>query len=71
MRRLQLALGDPQFNMVLHSGPPELGDNPYYHWHIEILPRLGQIGGFEWGSGSFINTVAPEAAAQLLRQVAL
>ena len=26
--------------------------NDYYHWHMEILPKLIQVGGFEWGSGS-------------------
>jgi UDPglucose--hexose-1-phosphate uridylyltransferase len=71
LRRIDQALDSPLFNYVIHSGPPHQGETPFYHWHIEILPRLIQIGGFEWGSGSYINTVRPEDAALLLREVAL
>ncbi|MEE9226317.1 MAG: hypothetical protein V3U66_01115, partial [Acidobacteriota bacterium] len=38
-----------------------------YHWHIEILPRLTGIGGFEWSTGIHINPMPPEAAARALR----
>ncbi|MGH7783398.1 MAG: galactose-1-phosphate uridylyltransferase, partial [Candidatus Binatia bacterium] len=37
----------------------------------EILPRVNQPAGFEWGSGYFINPVAPESAARLLREIGL
>jgi len=30
--------------------------NKKYHWHIEIIPRLTEIDGFEWGTG-FILTL--------------
>jgi UDPglucose--hexose-1-phosphate uridylyltransferase len=43
----------------------------YYHWHMEILPKLSQVAGFEWGSGAYINSVAPEDAARHLREVTL
>ena len=46
-------------------------ENGYYHWHLEILPKLIQVAGFEWGSGSYINPVPPEDAARLLREVVL
>jgi UDPglucose--hexose-1-phosphate uridylyltransferase len=42
-----------------------------YHWHIEITPRTSIPTGFELGSGLFVNTVAPEVAAEQLRAVAL
>ena len=71
LQRIERVLESTLLNLVIHSGPPHLGENPFYHWHIEILPRLIQAGGFEWGSGSFINSVRPEDAAQLLREVAL
>ena len=32
----------------------------FYHWHIEIIPKLTQVAGFEWGTGFHINPVAPE-----------
>ena len=42
---------------------------PHYHWHIEIIPRLTKVAGFEWGSGFYINPVPPEDAAAFLREV--
>jgi UDPglucose--hexose-1-phosphate uridylyltransferase len=66
--RLNRSLGGPAFNYVIHSSPLEQGENDYYHWHLEILPKLIQVGGFEWGSGSYINTVTPEESARLLRE---
>jgi UDPglucose--hexose-1-phosphate uridylyltransferase len=34
---------------------------------MEIMPQLTRAAGFEWGTGTHINPVAPEAAARLLR----
>jgi UDPglucose--hexose-1-phosphate uridylyltransferase len=36
-------------------------------WHIDILPRLTKVAGFEWGTGFYINPVAPENATKFLR----
>ena len=66
--RLGLSLASPPFNYFIHSGPTHEDENNYYHWHLEILPKLVRIGGFEWGSGSYINTVTPEESARLLRE---
>ena len=68
LRRLNHCLSNPPFNYVIHSNPLDQDGNDYYHWHIEILPKLIQVGGFEWGSGFYINTVTPEQSARLLRQ---
>jgi UDPglucose--hexose-1-phosphate uridylyltransferase len=65
--RLDRQLDDPPFNYIVHSNPLGESENGFYHWHIEIMPRLTQVAGFEWGSGSYINQVAPEDAARLLR----
>jgi len=40
---------------------------PHYHWHIEIIPRLTRVAGFEWGTGFYINPVPPEQAAIALK----
>jgi UDPglucose--hexose-1-phosphate uridylyltransferase len=69
--RLNRRLENPPFNYLIHSNPLDEAANPYYHWHIEILPKLSQVGGFEWGSGAYINSVAPEDAAHQLREVTL
>jgi len=71
IRRLNRALDNPPFNYFIHSLPTQDGAPDSYHWHIEILPQLFRAAGFELGSGSNINGVAPEAAAKLLRDVVL
>ena len=44
--------------------------NDFYHWHIEIMPKLSKVAGFEWGTGFYINPVPPEESARLLRVLA-
>ena len=61
------ALGDPDFNLILHSAPVADEARPYYLWHIQILPRLAAIAGFELGSGIYISTMLPEESAARLR----
>ena len=65
--RMASKLNHPAFNYIIHTAPLPAGKYDEYHWHIEILPKLNQAAGFEWGSGSFINPVAPEDAARRLR----
>jgi UDPglucose--hexose-1-phosphate uridylyltransferase len=65
--RLGRSLGNPPFNYFIHSNPLAESENDHYHWHLEIMPTLIQVGGFEWGSGSYINTVTPEQSARALR----
>ncbi len=68
LKTLDDALGDPDFNYILHSAPPEDDTKHYFLWHIQILPRLTTIAGFELGSGIFINTILPEDAAIHLKK---
>ena len=44
---------------------------PHYHWHIELIPRLTKVAGFEWGTGFYINPTPPEESAQFLREAGL
>ncbi len=69
LRRLAAALGEPAFNFIVHSNPLRDPASPSYHWHIEVMPALTQVAGFEWGSGFHINPVPPEEAAEFLRRV--
>jgi UDPglucose--hexose-1-phosphate uridylyltransferase len=68
LKALHDALGDPAYNLVLHEAPLRDSCEDYYHWHIEILPRLATAAGFELGTGIWINTVLPEQAASYLRE---
>ncbi|MGD8239699.1 MAG: galactose-1-phosphate uridylyltransferase [Armatimonadota bacterium] len=70
LRALHSAVGDPAYNLVLHEAPLRDSCEDYYHWHIEILPRLATAAGFELGTGIWINTVMPEESAAYLRELA-
>ena len=67
--RLNRALDRPPFNFVLHTAPVSDTELEYYHWHIEIMPKLTRVAGFEIGSGFYINPTPPEDAAQYLREI--
>jgi len=69
LARLDVALQEPPYNFAVHTSP--LGDQAQgcYHWHIEVIPRVTRVAGFEWGSGFYINPMEPERAAEYLRQV--
>jgi UDPglucose--hexose-1-phosphate uridylyltransferase len=47
------------------------GAVPWNAWlherHVELVPRLAVLAGVELGAGIYVNTVAPEDAAEALR----
>ncbi|MFC2056172.1 galactose-1-phosphate uridylyltransferase [Chloroflexota bacterium] len=61
-------LDNPAFNLMVDTTITEDEDDPYYHWHIRIVPRVSLIAGFEIGSGIYITSMLPEETAQLMRQ---
>jgi UDPglucose--hexose-1-phosphate uridylyltransferase len=69
--KLESALDKPAYNYIIHTAPFDSQLLPHYHWHIEIIPRLTRVAGFEWGTGFYINPVPPEQAAALLRERAV
>jgi UDPglucose--hexose-1-phosphate uridylyltransferase len=69
--KLEKALRDPPYNYIIHSAPLSMSAQEHYHWHLEIIPRLTKVAGFEWGTGFYINPVPPESAAEYLREVEL
>lgn len=71
LRKLDKALERPSYNLMLYTSPLHAGPSPAYHWRLEIVPSLTKIGGFEWGSGFFINPTPPEEAALFLRRLEL
>ena len=68
LRKIDVALEKPAFNLFLHTMPLREGRNDWYHWHLELKPVLAQHAGFEWASGCTINPTPPEEAAAFLRQ---
>jgi UDPglucose--hexose-1-phosphate uridylyltransferase len=70
LRRMNSTLENPPYNMILHSAPIQDHPMPHYHWHLEIIPRMTNAAGFEWGTGLHINPTPPEEAAKFLREAA-
>jgi len=66
---LDETLGLPPYNLSVQSAPFGDGSDPYYHWHVEVAPRLSRLAGFEWATGSYINATPPEEAARKLREI--
>jgi len=68
LHRLYACLDNPPYNVIIHTLPYRSESKHAYHWHVEVMPRLTQVAGFEWGSGFYINPVTPEDAARFLRE---
>jgi UDPglucose--hexose-1-phosphate uridylyltransferase len=71
LQRLDRALETPPFNLIMHTAPFIDGITDHYHWHVEVMPKLTRVAGFEWGTGFYINPTPPEEAAKVLRSVRL
>jgi UDPglucose--hexose-1-phosphate uridylyltransferase len=75
LRGLRRLLKDPPYNYVVHTAPSRiprmaqwhtLGED--FHWHIEVMPRIRRLSGFELGSGMYTLTTSPEDAAKYLKE---
>jgi UDPglucose--hexose-1-phosphate uridylyltransferase len=62
-------LNDPAYNFIILSAPCHEEGMEYFHWHIQIIPRVQSVAGFEMGSGMYINTAIPEDSAKFLREI--
>ncbi|MBN2817281.1 MAG: UTP--glucose-1-phosphate uridylyltransferase [Campylobacterales bacterium] len=77
LHRLKKQLGTLEFNLMLSTPPLHantLGAELFHALHassrfyIRIAPRIYKYGGFEHESEVYINPLAPEMAAKLLRE---
>jgi UDPglucose--hexose-1-phosphate uridylyltransferase len=66
---LNSLLNDPPYNYGFHIAPSADADE-FYHWHVEVYPKLAIWAGFEKSTGIYINTVPPEDAAASLKEAA-
>ena len=64
---LEAAHPTTAYNFVLQTSSFGDSNEEAHHWRLRVIPRLGKVAGFEWGSDCFINTVTPEQAAKTLR----
>lgn len=70
--RIDKVLQNPPYNYFIHNSPlySDYHDD-FYHWHLEIMPRLTKTAGFERGTDFYINPTPPEEASKHLREVEL
>jgi UDPglucose--hexose-1-phosphate uridylyltransferase len=68
LRKIDSTMPRSPYNFMLHTNPSNEKDETFYHWHIEIIPKLTKVAGFEWGTGFYINPTPPEEAAKYLRE---
>ena len=69
LMRLKKALNTPPYNYIIHTVPITMSGIDFYHYHLEIIPVLTHIAGFEWGTGFYINPTGPEDSAAYLKNI--
>ncbi len=69
LTRIKKVLGNPPYNFIIHNNSVNGENIECYHWHVELMPKLSKIAGFEWGTGFYINPTPPELASRYLREV--
>ena len=68
LRKIDRVLEGPAHNFIIHTAPLQEGQMLHFHWHVEIMPKLTKVAGFEWATGFHINPTPPEEAAKFLRE---
>jgi UDPglucose--hexose-1-phosphate uridylyltransferase len=67
LRKMNKVLLNPPYNLLIHSAPLTDGMADLYHWHVEVIPKLTKVAGFELATGFYLNPTSPEEAAEVLR----
>jgi UDPglucose--hexose-1-phosphate uridylyltransferase len=64
LERLSKRLGaPPPLNLWVRTAPRGA---EHFHWHVDVVPRLTRLAGFELGTGMYVNIMPPERAAKEL-----
>lgn len=69
LKKIYVGLQDPDYNYIIHTAPVKDEQEDYFHWHLQIMPRLTTAAGFEMGTGIYINTAIPEETADFMRKI--
>ena len=64
---LERLFPETPYNYWIQTAPFGVADCNFFHWRIQLMPRVTSQAGYEWGTGCFVNPVAPETAAENLR----
>ena len=71
IHKLEKVLEHPAYNYIVHTAPAQDVPLAYYHWHMEIIPRLTKGAGFEWATGFYVNPTPPEESAKFMREAGM
>ncbi|MDR0746663.1 MAG: hypothetical protein LBE89_02095 [Helicobacteraceae bacterium] len=78
LKRIGVALGMPDLSLILFTQPPIRSHKDagyfhhldrFFHWHVEIVPRITSAQGYELSCGAFVCPIAPEEYADYLREI--
>lgn len=69
VKRLCILNPDISYNVCFYSAPKGTEHNKYFHFYMQIIPRIGHMAGFEFSTGCYINSILPEIGAEALRNV--
>jgi UDPglucose--hexose-1-phosphate uridylyltransferase len=72
LRKLFVALDDVDYNFYIHTAPVRKNSDinyDYYHWHLDVVPRIPIAAGFELSTAIYINPFDPDDCARHLREV--
>jgi len=68
LSKIYKGLKDPAYNFYIHTAPADGETYNHYHWHLNIMPKMAILAGFELAVGIEISTIEPERAAAFLRK---
>jgi UDPglucose--hexose-1-phosphate uridylyltransferase len=68
--KVKKVFGDTSYNFMIHTSPVNSDGSSLdsYHWHLEFMPKLTRVAGFEWGTGFYLVPTPPEVSAKFLRE---
>ncbi len=69
LHKIYVGLDNPPYNYYIHTAPVRESPDKYYHWHMELIPKLTMAAGFELATGMYINIAIPEDCADFLRDI--
>ncbi|MGC9046545.1 MAG: galactose-1-phosphate uridylyltransferase [Minisyncoccia bacterium] len=68
LNKIEKKLKKPDYNFFINTAPVKYKSKfSFYHWFIEIIPKLNIDAGFELNTGIEINTISPEMVIKILK----
>ncbi len=69
LQKLERGLGGPDYNLMVITAPKKDRGALFFHWYVQLTPRVTTRAGFEIATGINVNASLPEEDAAFLRDV--